>query len=71
MREWGQLWGKEGAAALDYGVLGVIDPRGKRVLREGMTPETKLLVLVGCYYCSLSCLLPQHNAEDAFSRTFL
>lgn len=45
MREWGQLWGKEGVAALDYGVLGAIDPRGRRVLGKGLTPETKLLVL--------------------------
>lgn len=61
---------EEGVAALDHGVFRGIDPRKQQNFREGFDPRDQTPVpFVDCYP-SPSCLLPQHNAEDAFSRTF-
>lgn len=61
---------EEGVAALDHGVFRGTDPRKKQSFREGVDPRDQAPVpFVDC--CpSPFYLLPQHNAEVAFSRTF-
>lgn len=67
MKEREQLWVERLLWTMEY--LEAYTPERSRVLGKGLAPETKCLFFVGCYH-SPSCLLPQHSAEDAFSRPF-